>query len=163
MGILISGAVTVHLKFDINDRWNIKQYLDSCDCKLLILDPGENKEFYDVVQAVLSIYLPNAASKSSIGKVSSSIVLMKENKLLQKFSCLDDILKNTYADNIEYPVVFLEDTAVIMSTSGSTGTSKWIKHSHFGLWNVVTTLQWGLAFQRDTQTGHFPGYQDSPW
>lgn len=58
---------------------------------------------------------------------------MKENKLLQKFSCLDDILKNTYADNIEYPVVFLEDTAVIMSTSGSTGTSKWIKHSHFGL------------------------------
>ncbi|KAJ8303337.1 hypothetical protein KUTeg_019733 [Tegillarca granosa] len=113
MGILISGAVIVHLSFDINDRRHIKEYLDNCDCKLYILDPGE---FYDIVQAV-SIYLQNAASKSSLGKDSSSILLMKKKQII--------------AYNIEYPVVFPEDTVVVMSTSGidyditvGTGNSK---------------------------------------
>ncbi|XP_069121855.1 putative acyl--CoA ligase YdaB [Argopecten irradians] len=129
VGILSAGAVILNVNIEMSNAADARQTLETAGAKFVIVDPGEQYELLQPTKAMLK----HCGSNDTV-EGNTRVLFLREMDLKEfdKPVTLTDIIgMDLHA--VEMPSTFPEDTAVIFCTSGSTGKSKMVVHTHFNI------------------------------
>ncbi|XP_033760411.1 long-chain-fatty-acid--CoA ligase FadD13-like [Pecten maximus] len=132
VGILSAGAVVLNINSEKTNASDVHDIFESADIKFVIVDSGEHDELLPATKALLQHSDILSDYSKEEGKIE---VLFLRAVDLEGFHHTVT-LKDIYAMNlngIHLPNTFPEDSAVIFTTSGSTGKSKMVVHTHYSL------------------------------
>ncbi|XP_069107886.1 3-[(3aS,4S,7aS)-7a-methyl-1,5-dioxo-octahydro-1H-inden-4-yl]propanoyl:CoA ligase-like [Argopecten irradians] len=115
-GILLAGAVVLHLNVDVKIASDSNDVLEKTKCKVVFVDPGEHDIFLPTIQ--------------NLKNGRQLIFLRKPGSVYTDPVFIDDI-QTSRDTSVELPEVQPEDEAIIFTTSGSTGKPKMVVHCHF--------------------------------
>ncbi|XP_069107879.1 3-[(3aS,4S,7aS)-7a-methyl-1,5-dioxo-octahydro-1H-inden-4-yl]propanoyl:CoA ligase-like [Argopecten irradians] len=115
-GILLAGAVVLHLNVDVKTASDTNDILEKAKCKVVFVDPGENDIFLPTIQKLIN--------------ECQLIFLRKPGSAYTDPVVINDI-QTSCDTSVKLPEVQPEDEAIIFTTSGSTGKPKMVIHCHF--------------------------------
>ncbi|XP_069107961.1 medium-chain acyl-CoA ligase ACSF2, mitochondrial-like [Argopecten irradians] len=149
-GILLAGAVVLHLNIDVQNGSDCKDVLEKAKCKVVFADLGVSDAFLPLIRSLI-------ATDETNHKRQKLIFLRKPDSANVTDTLLNDIQTSGNYDLI-LPDVCPEDDAVIFTTSGSTGKPKMVVHSHFAFTAAVGPI-FDMAVKRKTSFNNRPfGY-----
>ncbi|XP_033728861.1 medium-chain acyl-CoA ligase ACSF2, mitochondrial-like [Pecten maximus] len=122
-GILLAGAVVLHLNIDVKNSKDCADVLEKAKCRIIFADPGVHDDFLPTIRS-----LENRADATDNRR--QLIFLRKPCSTSINHTLINDI-QIAYDSSIVLPEVCPEDDAVIFTTSGSTGKPKMVVHGHF--------------------------------
>ncbi|XP_069108573.1 putative acyl--CoA ligase YdaB [Argopecten irradians] len=130
LAILMTGAVSIHLPII---QGTFKKTLDDIKisgCKSVLLDPENDRTFIEDIEDYVSFNPPTDKNRSS----SPFFVLLRK---IEKSNLPDvESLGKEYPATDDLPRVFPESSAIVFTTSGSTGNPKMAEFTHLALVNT---------------------------
>ena len=144
---ICTGAIILNTGIAIEDGSDLKQTLNKLSVKCLVVNPGQNNERFKTCLNFLTNLKPDGSVEcSSVPSLKTfiSTAAVEGRKLLQ--------LSDLYTDpgnSFKLPRLEPEMTIVLLATSGSTGESKFVAHSHHDAMMIGHHLQESIGYQPD--------------
>ncbi|XP_033758348.1 medium-chain acyl-CoA ligase ACSF2, mitochondrial-like [Pecten maximus] len=130
LGIMLAGAVVWNVTINMKTAQDVKTQIQLLQAKVMLVDCGKDNCFLPPVKAMLdhcTVQRENGRGETDI-KV---IFLRKTDSCDVKMSETLENIKSRPLDKVDLPDIYPEDKVNLFSTSGSTGKSKMVCHSHF--------------------------------
>ncbi|CAC5394923.1 unnamed protein product [Mytilus coruscus] len=126
----MTRAKPLHLTFHMKDGSDLKRMMQLVgNCKMIMFDPGEGDRHLKIVRNFMSIDPQNGhVTQCEIPDLKLAVLHSPPTKAVERFT-----LQNLYYDgyDVHLPQIDPDDTAAILSTSGSTGFPKMVEFSHY--------------------------------
>ncbi|XP_069130652.1 long-chain-fatty-acid--CoA ligase FadD13-like [Argopecten irradians] len=149
--IFSTGAVAVQMYKTSESFAETSKILESIRCNVILIDVGSDDQYMlDMVEYVNS---------KGAAKIALNILLLKQSTPSSPFPSLADVTLTLEEEELSLPKVQPESTAFILLTSGSTGISKMVEHTHFSVVNARYLEVIGSASDRRDETC----YNDRPF
>ena len=136
LAIILAGGTAVHLSTSDTDANDIVDIITKTRCKGLLIDSGKGTRFHDLILQLMPRlkYQPSQqgedpASSSPTFVFLRDMIGMESHHTLKKVLDMGDI-------DFDLPTLQPEDNIIVFTTSGSTGKSKMVAHSHFSAMNL---------------------------
>ncbi|XP_052065957.1 uncharacterized protein LOC127705667 [Mytilus californianus] len=130
--IQMTRAKPLHLTFHMKDGSDLKRMMQLVgNCKMIMFDPGEGDRHLKIVRNFMTIDPQNGhVTQCEFPDLKLAVLHSPPTEAIERFT-----LQNLYYDgnDVHLPQVDPDDTAAILSTSGSTGYSKAVEFSHFSV------------------------------
>lgn len=152
-GAMLARARPVNLSFTFKDGSDVVSLMQKMQtCSLIVLDPGEEEQNWNIFQKLITRY-------DNKGNVNSETM-----PYLKYLICHDRPKENpsvlTYTDMMAWenvcedlPRIRPDDTFTLFQTSGSTGTSKMVMHTHKSF--LYIAIAWVDAMKMDSESNLF--------
>ncbi|CAC5394926.1 unnamed protein product [Mytilus coruscus] len=142
--IQMTRAKPLHLTFHMKDGSDLKRMMQLVgNCKMIMFDPGEGDRHLKIVRNFMSIDPQNGhVIQCEFPDLKLAVLHSPPTKSIEQFT-----LQNLYyyGNDVHLPQIDPDDTAAILSTSGSTGFPKAVEFSHYSViligYNIHYLLQ----------------------
>ncbi|XP_033758349.1 medium-chain acyl-CoA ligase ACSF2, mitochondrial-like [Pecten maximus] len=131
LGIMLAGAIIWNANINLKTAQDVMAQIQLLKAKVMLVDCGKDNCFLPPVKAMLD--QRNAQTNSTDIKVT---YLRKTDVNMSE--TLEHI-QSLQLYQIELPTIYPEDDAILLPTSGSTGKSKIVRHSHFTFINCPSS------------------------
>ncbi|XP_052775828.1 3-[(3aS,4S,7aS)-7a-methyl-1,5-dioxo-octahydro-1H-inden-4-yl]propanoyl:CoA ligase-like [Mya arenaria] len=134
IGIMIAGGIPFFFQTNLKDGSDVKDIFNLLGGELLITDAGPGDENWMIIDKVWPF---NEDKCSLIPSLKTILFNGKEqpdiNSTMRK--SVADFLAADIPDGVTFPQIQPEDTLAYFCTSGSTGSSKVVTVTHYGVMN----------------------------
>ncbi|XP_053398089.1 medium-chain acyl-CoA ligase ACSF2, mitochondrial-like [Mercenaria mercenaria] len=132
-GAMIAGAIPVSVAFTYTDGSDLVAIMERMKCcSLFIMDPGFDNVNWNIAQGLLDEYNDIGDVKSAKLPYLRYLVGVGFENCSDPVKHFQDLLNGTDSD-ADFPDLESGDVATMLQTSGSTGVSKLVVHTHASL------------------------------
>ncbi|KAK3093803.1 hypothetical protein FSP39_020412 [Pinctada imbricata] len=129
VGVQMCGAIPLHFVFQRIDGKDIEDILTVAGdaCKAIILPPGKDDVNVSVLEQIFSFGTDKGSiSSNALPSMQFAVILSMQHTNDKIFNMSDVMTK----EEVELPQLDPDDAAGLFMTSGTTGSSKLVIHSH---------------------------------
>lgn len=130
-GIQMAGGCVLCLPFCYKSSDLVKLLNSLAPVRALIIDPGLDDDNLEIATKITNHTHPDGKTSSSSVPTLEHLILFNRSKISQITCTVDDLCTKEF--EVDLPRLDPEDLGLILLTSGSTGLSKAIPHSHHAL------------------------------
>ncbi|XP_033758350.1 medium-chain acyl-CoA ligase ACSF2, mitochondrial-like [Pecten maximus] len=141
LAILLAGAVVWNVTINMKTAQGVKAQIQLLQAKFMLVDCGKDSHFLPPVKALLENV--TGQTDSANGDTNFQAIFLRKADF--KKSVTLEHIQSLQLDQVELPDIYPEHKALLLSTSGSTGKSKMVCHSHFSLMNCPPSNNPGMA------------------
>ncbi|XP_060608016.1 medium-chain acyl-CoA ligase ACSF2, mitochondrial-like [Ruditapes philippinarum] len=141
---ICTGAIILNVVMRNEDGSDLKQKLCKLDVKCLIVNPGKDRQRFTACLNFITKLSPDGLVESESVpslKIFISTTFVEERQLKQ----LNDLYKDP-GNSFHFPRLDPEMTVVLLPTSGSTGESKFVAHSHHDVMIIGNHLKESFGY-----------------
>ncbi|KAL4220912.1 hypothetical protein ACF0H5_019178 [Mactra antiquata] len=152
-GTMIAGACLASVSFTYKDGSDLVAIMTKMEkCSVLVMDPGENGQNWNIVKTLLDKIEDNGIVRSSRMPYLKYLFGYEkdEAKYMEGVKNMEDLINDDAGTGVCLPNITENDLAVLFQTSGSTGVPKLVALTH----------RYMLVF-RETTSGPFTAFLDS--
>ena len=137
LAIILAGGTAVHLSTSDTDANDIVDNIRKTRCKGLLIDSGTGSRFHDIILQLMSRLQSQQPShqEEDCGSSCPAFVFLRDMIGMESHHTLKKVLEMGDIDH-DLPTLQPEDNIIVFTTSGSTGKSKMVAHSHFSILNL---------------------------
>ena len=136
-GIIMARAIPFGLSFMTPDGSDIISLLKRINnCSAIFLDPGPNDDAWNIFKSIVEVLDDKGrVTSSKIESLRYSVCMFKPNDPTDLMTLSE--LVNMAREDTHLPDIHEDDIQMLFQSSGSTGASKVIAHTHKSLTNSV--------------------------
>jgi len=140
MGVICAGGIIVNGMIRQKDGSDVKRTMVKVKSKFLVITPGDNNSNFNACMHFINSINEDSSVSSEVETLK---YLISTKPLPKPVPVLRELIREA-SDGIELPTLETEDTFAYFPTSGSTGESKYVPHTHFRA--MITGYQLKEAF-----------------
>ena len=148
-GAVLAGARPIPLSFTYSDGSDVIAMMKKLQtCSLIVLDPGEEEETWNIFTKIVDSYDNSGGVRSEMMPYLRYLVCHERPRNNYQVLTLDNLMAWEISEPT-LPEVSPDDVFFLIQTSGSTGVPKAVTHSHKSFIAAIRTFSEVQRFRND--------------
>ncbi|XP_033746870.1 polyketide synthase PksJ-like [Pecten maximus] len=135
LGIMLAGAIIWNANINLKTAQDVMAQIQLLQARVMLVDCGKDNCFLPPVKAMLDHYTVQTDSANEDTDIKVTYLRKTDDNMSETL----ERIQSLQLDQIELPIIYPEDDAIVLPTSGSTGKSKIVRHSHFSLYKLPSS------------------------